>query len=77
MKGVWNIGTFKRLYIFEELHQHTVQCNLDLVTALNLVAACDLVTIFQTPFFNLLHEIIQFSDIMRFSDSFCGDQKCR
>ena len=31
----------------------TVQCNLDLVT-LNLVTTCDLVTIFQRPFFNLL-----------------------
>ena len=52
-----------------------IQCNLDLVT-LNLVTTCDLVTILQRPFFNLLHKIIQFSDIMRFSDSFCGDQKC-
>ena len=24
----------------------------------------------------LLHKIIQFSNIMQFSDSFCGDQKC-
>ena len=46
-----------------------VQCNLDLVT-LNLV------TILQRPFFNLLHRIIRFSDIMQFSDSFCGGQKC-
>ena len=52
-----------------------VQCNLDLVT-LNLVTTCDLVTIFQRPFFNLLHKIIRFSDIMQFSDSFCGDQNC-
>ena len=52
-----------------------VQCNLDLVT-LNLVTTCDLVTIFQRPFFNLLHKIIRFCDIMQFSDSFCGDQKC-
>jgi hypothetical protein len=52
-----------------------VQCNLDLVT-LNLVTICDLVTIFQRPFFNLLHKIIRFSDIMRFSDRFCKDQKC-
>ena len=44
-----------------------VQCNLDLVT-LNLV------TILQRPFFNLLHKIIRFCDIMRFSDSFCRDQ---
>ena len=52
-----------------------IQCNLDLVT-LNLVTTCDLVTILQRPFnFNLLHKIIRFSDIMRFSDSFCGDQK--
>ena len=47
-----------------------VQCNLDLVTT------CDLVTILQRPFLNLLHKIIIFSDIMRFSDNFCGDQKC-
>ena len=46
-----------------------LQCNLDLVT-LNLVTTCDLVTILQRPFFNLLHKII------RFSDSFCRDQKC-
>ena len=46
-----------------------LQCNLDLVT-LNLVTTCDLVTIFQRPLFNLLHKIIRFSDIMRFSDSF-------
>ena len=52
-----------------------VQCNLDLVTS-NLVTTCDLVTILQRPFFNLLPKIIRFSDIMRFSDSFCGDQKC-
>ena len=52
-----------------------VQCNLDLVT-LNLATTCDLVTILQRPFFNLLHKIIRFSDIMRFSDSFWGDQKC-
>ena len=41
------------------------QCNLDLVT-LNLVTTCDLVTIFQRPFFNLLHEIIRFSDTQPF-----------
>ena len=46
-----------------------IQCNLDLVT-LNLVTTCDLVTILQRPFFNLLHKIIRFSDIMWFSDSF-------
>ena len=55
--------------------EDVVQCNLDLVT-LNLVTPCDLVTNFQKLFFNLLHKIIRFSDIMRFSDSFCGDQKC-
>ena len=49
--------------------------SLDSVT-LNLVTTCDLVTIFQRPFFNLPHKIIRFSDIMRFSDSFWGDQKC-
>ena len=47
-----------------------VQCNLDLVTT------CDLVTILQRPFFNLLHKIIRFSDIMQFSDSFWRDHKC-
>ena len=52
-----------------------VQCNLDLVT-LNLVTTCDLVIIFQRPFLNLPHKIIRFSDIKRFSDSFCGNQKC-
>ena len=41
-----------------------VQCNLDLVTT------CDLVTILQRPFFNIRHKIIQFSDIIGFSDSF-------
>ena len=40
-----------------------IQCNLDLVT-LNLVTTCDLVTILQRPFFNLLREIIRFSDII-------------
>ena len=49
-----------------------VQCNLDLVT-LNLVTTCDLVTIFQITFFNLLYKIIQFTDNMQFSDSFLGD----
>ena len=53
----------------------TVQCNLDLVT-LNLVTTCDLVTIFQRPFFNLQHKNNIFSDIIRFSYSFFGDQKC-
>ena len=33
-----------------------VQCNLDLVT-LNSVTICDLVTILQRLFFNLLHKI--------------------
>ena len=55
---------------FLRVTKFPIQCNLDLVTT------CDLVTIFQRLFFNLLHEIIQFSDIMQFSDSFCGDQKC-
>ena len=54
---------------------------LDLVTTrdivtLNLVTTSDLVTILQRPFFNLMHDIIRFSDIMRFSGSFCSDQKC-
>ena len=52
-----------------------VQCNLDLVT-FYLVTSCDLVTILQRPFFNLLHKNLRFSDIMRFSDNFCRDQKC-
>ena len=51
-----------------ELVVSIIQCNLDLVT-LNIVTTCDLVTNFQSPFFNLLHKIIQFSDIMRFSHS--------
>ena len=55
----------KTLY-WEFLFQ--LQCNLHLVT-LNLVTTCDLVTIFQRPFFNLLYKIIQFSDIMRFNNS--------
>ena len=41
-----------------------LQFSLNLVT-LNLVTTCDLVTILQRPFFNLLHEIIIFSDIMQ------------
>ena len=49
---------------------YTIQWNLNLVTTF------DLVTIFQKPFFNLLHKNNIFSDIIRFSDSFCGDQKC-
>ena len=57
------------------MQKSSVHCNLDLVT-LNLVTTWDLVTIFHRPFFNLLHTIIRFSDIMRFSDNFCGDQKC-
>ena len=52
-----------------EILLNAIHCNLDLVT-LNLVTICDLVTILQGPFFNLLHKIIRFSDIMRFSDSF-------
>ena len=52
-----------------------MQCNLDLVS-LNLVTSCDLVTILQQLFSNLLHKIIRFSDIMRFSDSLFRDQKC-
>ena len=52
-----------------------VECNLDLET-LNLVTTYDLVTILQRLFFNLLHKTIHLSDIMQFSDSFCGDQKC-
>ena len=40
-----------------------IQCNLDLVT-LNSASTCDLVNFSQRRFFNLLHEINQFSDIM-------------
>ena len=48
----------------------SLQCNLGLVT-LNLVTTCDLVTTyFAKTIFQLLHKII------RFSESFCGDQKC-
>ena len=69
----------------QKLIQKQVQSNLDLVTLnlvttydlvnldlviLNLATTCDLVTILLRPFFNLLHKII------RFSDSFCGDQMC-
>ena len=32
---------------------------------LNLVTTCDLVTILERPFFNLLHKIIRLSDILR------------
>jgi len=49
---------------------YTIQWNLNLVTTF------DLATIFQKPFFNLLHKNNIFSDIIRFSDSFCEDQKC-
>ena len=31
---------------------------------------------FSKTIFHKLHEIIRFSDIMQFSDSFCGDQRC-
>ena len=42
----------------ESMHLQ-IQCNLDLVTPY-LVTTCDLVTILQRPFFNLLHKIIWF-----------------
>ena len=45
-----------------------VQCNLDLVD--NLWFS----DYFLRLFFNLLQKIIWFSDIMRFSEKFCGDQ---
>ena len=51
-----------------------IQYNLDLVTS-NLVTTCDLVIIFHWPFFNLPLQIIRFSDIMWFSDSFWRYQK--
>ena len=49
------IKKMKALYYINYKVSNTieVQCNLDLVT-LNLVTTCDLVTIFQRPFFNLL-----------------------
>ena len=56
-------------------NNNKIQWNLDLVT-LNFVTTCDLVTILHRLFFNFLHKIIQFSDIMQFSDSFCGDEMC-
>ena len=59
----------------DDYKYEVIQCNLDLVT-LNLVTICDLVTILQRPFFNLLHKFIQFSDNLQFSASFCGDQNC-
>ena len=46
-----------------EMFQFLLQGNLDLVT-LNLVTTCDLVTVLQRSFFNLLHKIIRFSDIL-------------
>ena len=49
------LGGIGQLSLFYEPHK--VQCNLDLVT-LNLVTTCDLVTIVQRQFFNLLHETI-------------------
>ena len=69
----WNQGR-PGSYLVNKL-EIEVQCNLDLVTPY-LVTTCDLVTILQRPFFNLLHKNLRFSDIMRFSDNFCGDQKC-
>ena len=33
-------------------------------------------TFLQSPFFILLQKTIRFSDIMQFSDEFCGDLKC-
>ena len=35
--------------------KHYIECNLDLVT-LNLVKTCNLVTIFQGPFFNFINK---------------------
>ena len=35
------------------------------------MTTCAILTILQRPFFNLLHKFIRFSDIRRFSDSFC------
>ena len=55
--------------------KNKVQAWFSAVT-LDLVATYELVTQRQRPFFKLLHKIIQFSDIMQISDSFCWDQKC-
>ena len=52
----YTMGTIKNL----KSYVHTVQSRF---VILNLVTTCHLVTIFQRPFFNLLHKIIQ-------------DQKC-
>ena len=63
-------GDWKKLFKVIQVYRkrcveiNKVQCNLDLVTIL------------QRQFFNLLHKINLFSDIMQFNDSFCGDQKC-
>ena len=70
----------KNCEFFQGSYAHCLKCkyvqgNLDIVT-LNVVKICDLLTISKRLFFNLLHKIIRFSDIMRFSDSFCEDQKC-
>ena len=73
-QNVWK-SRGKIRYHIQKTMSPEVQCNLDLVT-LNLVTTCDLVTILQRQLFNLLHKIIRFSDIMQFSDSFCGNIKC-
>ena len=77
-----SVSYFKLTRMYEELNIKrgkkftiisTVQSRF---SALNLVTSCELVTILPRPFFNLLHKIIRFSNIMEFNDSFCGDQKC-
>ena len=65
--GLWKreLSSWKKNQI-DFLVKDLVQCDLNLVT-LNSVTTCDLVTIFQRLFFNLLHKTIQFSDIMQFN----------
>ena len=71
-QAVW-IRIFQIFY--KNMRKYSLlKCKNNLVT-LNLATTCVLATIFQRKFFNLLNKIIQFSDIMRFSDSFCGGQK--
>ena len=48
------------LHTSYKAYELNIQCNHDLVT-LNLVKTCDIVTVLQRPFFNLLHKILRFS----------------
>ena len=71
--GYFEKVTFK---IFFQVHHlitmYTVQSRFSDIKFSDNLWYC----ILQRPFFNLLYKIIRFSDIMRFSDSFCKDQKC-